>query len=961
VPPAELRAPTTAAGGEGTAGVLPHRHRRRRRRGVAAGGLLAAIRRGCCCNPKQVELAFDAMTASVSMADIVTDVLVGVEFYVGGHMGFFYSSLAIFVVAQLSYAFMFAASYAPPTRWGAQCLVFAGVLPLAQLVPIFTWLETLQLPPLVRAMRRVGLRPSGPEHTAAAAAAAAADQDDLWSAIHRKYSAHAGFLLEAVVEAVPQGLLQTVFVVMYGELTLINALSLALSLAVLCSKGWIFSYSLHRLTFVFNSLCITSDVLGLFAAVCWLATPGARPAWDHAAAHWLFLASSTTADLGSETSTAAATELGLNASRTHGNWSVPAISGGLHVPSDAAPVVADPDALIVSLSRWWIGLAASGLFLSYSGGWCLLCFANFDDHLKLTQRREAARLRCELGARRRGGGNVDDGHWVGPQLAWWIYTYRTLGWVLACLPCSVVWLAAKLAWLPVCVFKSFDPEHASNAAFYRGLFELLRTGHLPALAPEILDPTASPVAAADPLQPPPPPPPPHSAVAGPAAGIAVTQPSADDVSTEATNQRLMAVNNFVLHARASKGELARRLASARRAGLASARRAAIDGGGGGENWGGRRHLARLSAAWDAGVAARVAPAEEAVVSAWAAMVGGERRQQDGASSSAREEEEEALDLEALLLIINSAGSVEQQQPAADAADDANAPTEREAAATARVRLRRALMAAAVAERRAAADASMLARSEVVRWLRRNPELPPAPVQHRWAWLRVCGAISLGLALIASLLWLPITLAFWCYSWLFPLLLLPSCFDDASPIQASHDGLACALSGLQLATVVAMTCLIPAVRGWQSLRLDLVSMAGFADAFYSRAILEELHRRMGWANGQQVPNLPSKAADNDGQTVSAPPLRAFDTNCSICLEPLLQQCAEMRDRTDLTAAGDHPTTANVAVALPLCLHAFHQECIYEWLKTHRSCPNCRQDVRAGRHAEARGHASRTDFV
>ena len=34
---------------------------------------------------------------------------------------------------------------------------------------------------------------------------------------------------------------------------------------------------------------------------------------------------------------------------------------------------------------------------------------------------------------------------------------------------------------------------------------------------------------------------------------------------------------------------------------------------------------------------------------------------------------------------------------------------------------------------------------------------------------------------------------------------------------------------------------------------------------------------------------------------------------------------------------------VVVALPLCMHAFHKECIYSWLAVNRSCPLCRMDV------------------
>ena len=232
-----------------------------------------------CPTARQAEVAFDVLTASVSTADIITDVLVLYEFWEGGHTGFFAASALIFAFGQLSYAFMFAASFAPPKPTG-QAAAFLAVLPLAQLVPLFAWVESLQPRRLGTAMRAVGLVPTVP--AAAAADSATGGDDELWAAIHRKYhacvplcppassdggrsqpcrQAHrcplaAGTpgscwrrwwrrsrrgccrcqmlqrpaFIPARTRSQPGGVLQTVFVVADGELTVINGLSLALSL-----------------------------------------------------------------------------------------------------------------------------------------------------------------------------------------------------------------------------------------------------------------------------------------------------------------------------------------------------------------------------------------------------------------------------------------------------------------------------------------------------------------------------------------------------------------------------------------------------------------------------------------------------------------------------------------------------------------------------------------------------------
>merc|ERR1719326_1197724 len=114
-------------------------------------------------------------------------------------------------------------------------------------------------------MRSAGLRPTE------RAQAASADTDSLWVLLQRKYHAHAGFLVEALVEAIPQCALQTAAVVLARESSALNVFSILLSLSVIGSKGWLAAYSMHRPTFAFNSLCIATDVAGCFATSAWMA------------------------------------------------------------------------------------------------------------------------------------------------------------------------------------------------------------------------------------------------------------------------------------------------------------------------------------------------------------------------------------------------------------------------------------------------------------------------------------------------------------------------------------------------------------------------------------------------------------------------------------------------------------------------------------------------------------------
>ncbi len=841
------------------------------------------------CSHQRAELAFDVLTAAVSFADIVTDVFVTREFHLEEHHGFFVCSLALLLVAQCSYAFMFAGTFAPSHSAIGQFCVFTLALPFGQLVPIFTWVESLRNAAVTGFVRRLGLKPSCDAETDSQSAA---DADELWSAIQSKYRSHAGFLLEAIVEAVPQGLLQTVFIVVYGKLTPLTALSLSFSLVVLCSKGWIFSYSLHRTTFVLNSLCIAADIVGLFATVCWLASPATASKWWPSQFPDASVPDEETPSLDSLVPTGCETWFdGCNTcvvqdesallgctKRMCQELSTPrclrfASTMNFTEGVDISEGSGEGSSEAWTLGQIWVGFGSTGLVLSYTGGFALLLFAVFDDHLKLDIRQ-----------RLRGFVSPDD-----PPLVR-LYLYRTVGWVLALLPCSVAWLTARLSWLPVLVFHSFDPEHATRPEFYRRLYYFLHTG---ALQSADHDPSS----------------------ASPAGET--------DESSAAVTARLVAVNEWIAHARAAKPELLQRLATHRSNTF------------GGQRWRGSSRTEVLQ--------------ESAVVAAWSRIVGAEHRGgTSNASNVANSAEEEELDLESLLLILN--------QPVADAADGAmddvaeeGTPVENhiEDAAATRARVRRALLAASIQQRRAAADADLLARSEIVRGIRNHGE---STMRTGSCCLRLAGTLSLGCGALLVAVWIPVTVCFWTFSALYPFLNMHRCggaFGD-SDLAAGTD-LACALTAVQAFGILLMIGLLPSVRRWQGLRMDLIGLDGFPQCFYGDEVLVEMVQRARHSLEQQAlaPSGDRRAVrrQQERQHIADNPaladgVEAFDLNCSICLEPL-----DLGDGTDakLSVGGRATSDTKVVVALPMCMHAFHKECIYQWLGANRSCPNCRADV------------------
>jgi len=361
-----------------------------------------------------IERMFDVLTCAMSFSDIALDVVVAHEFWEQGRMNFFFMSLSIFAAAQASYAFLFVATYGTNLSNASKTIVYLLVLPLSQLVPCFTLLEAMQIPAIVGWLRACGLQPSAPTPTLPDSV------DSFWLILQRKYHAHAGFLLEALVEAIPQCTLQVAAAVMRAQqggtpVSPVAALSILLSLGVICSKGWLAAYSLHKPTFVFNVLAISSDVACLFATVAWLA---------------LSLASASVPS------------------------PLPEEHASSPLPEEHEEEHASSRLIASHLMSAYLWMVAAGVCLGALGGLAATLFSITDDHLK-------ARHSSETG-------------YSVPAVWYNVWLLRLLTWTLSLLPSVVLLATIRLSLLPLLAFRSLSSEQARHPHFFRALFAFLR-------------------------------------------------------------------------------------------------------------------------------------------------------------------------------------------------------------------------------------------------------------------------------------------------------------------------------------------------------------------------------------------------------------------------------------------------------------------------------------------------------
>jgi hypothetical protein len=721
------------------------------------------------------EYAFDAITAALSISDIVADIAVAVEFYSESRTELFCVSMAIFGLAQAAYSFLFVATFGAHLSNSRKTLAFLVALPLAQFTPVFTLVESYHLPCISGALMATGLRPTKERE------AAAADTDSLWTLVQRKYKAHAGFLVEALVEAIPQCALQITAVVLARESSALNIISIILSLSVIGSKGWLASYSLHRPSFLFNSLCMAADVACVFATAAWLAAtwrgfPGFREG-----------------------------DSDMTTSQQH-------------------------------LSSLWVYLllvaAASGVI----GGSGVLVFSVTDDHLKARDK------------------NPDTGIYV-TSVFFEIYVLRAAAWLLSILPCVTLLALLHLSLLPLLAFRSLSSEHARHHAFFAALFSFVRDGtSVPSPSPTLVVASPDPPCPTEGEE--------EASEEAPSPPSAAPEATSMSVTTTATSLR--AGETASSSTAAPRSTMESRLASANALiGLAYAHADDLSA-----------RLSRIDA---------VAPQSEhdRVTKAWAMSLGRARARLAASPELAEP--------------VISLG--EAAMAAAWATPTPVAPPP--VAPMSRWERRLALLRFYFRRHRSVARSELAKRSEVFRRLfgGQRRQIDRGGIADHLIYGTALAGVAV--ALLASLPAAVAGLALVPLGALFPLVQLGlSC--SAPEADAEGHLLPRLLTIVYAAFSLLLLFLLPSVRRFQMLRIDIVPTSGLPAPFFNPVVVREMERRHA---------LLSSALAEEHQ----------EEDCSVCLAPITPECSAM---------------------LRGCGHLFHAACIEAWVHERPSCPLCR---------------------
>ena len=189
------------------------------------------------CLSNSLTHSYDLLAILISIADVTTDVWVIYKFYIDKRETFFIISLIVMIAAQLSYDVAFLLRFQP--KWSSwhrnteirTFAMFCTILPLSPIMSfIFFWCEINDKNWFIKLLDKmfdidgtlaIDIHKHDPEII-------------LW--IKRKARKHMGFVLEAMLEALPQSIIQLIAIVYYQDTQIINVISICISLLSVATK-----------------------------------------------------------------------------------------------------------------------------------------------------------------------------------------------------------------------------------------------------------------------------------------------------------------------------------------------------------------------------------------------------------------------------------------------------------------------------------------------------------------------------------------------------------------------------------------------------------------------------------------------------------------------------------------------------------------------------------------------------
>eukprot|EP01084_Bolivina_argentea_P123645 219121_1 len=199
---------------------------------------------------------YDIFAQSISILDVTTDIIVCIEFYQYGRKTFFIISLCILILALFGYIMAFINKFSDEYLMRKQLGLFLTLIPISPFIPfIFYYVDddTSFIASFLENHWCYSISFYG--------SSASNNASRFKQFFESKVDKHLGFILESLVEAFPQAILQMTAIVMFDETNIVSIISILISLLSVASKSLVFAFgaSSNFKQLVFNWLCAVTD------------------------------------------------------------------------------------------------------------------------------------------------------------------------------------------------------------------------------------------------------------------------------------------------------------------------------------------------------------------------------------------------------------------------------------------------------------------------------------------------------------------------------------------------------------------------------------------------------------------------------------------------------------------------------------------------------------------------------
>eukprot|EP01084_Bolivina_argentea_P285681 489940_1 len=191
-----------------------------------------------------INYAFDISAAIISLLDLITDIIVTVQYYYAAKYEFFIPSLLILMSAQISYCVLFKNRYRFPqdknnqlqTSPTKELIYFLCLLPLSPILSFVFYFASEPDALLTKFLEnKFGLQLMFAKNNN--------DSDEnepkMIKWMKKKIGSHIGFIAESIIESFPQSVIQMTAMVIYKKVNIFSIISILLSLLSISTKSFV--------------------------------------------------------------------------------------------------------------------------------------------------------------------------------------------------------------------------------------------------------------------------------------------------------------------------------------------------------------------------------------------------------------------------------------------------------------------------------------------------------------------------------------------------------------------------------------------------------------------------------------------------------------------------------------------------------------------------------------------------